>query len=43
MIRLESLGRNKIQIIFSGKAHPNDSEGKELIRQIVKKIASNVW
>ena len=37
MNRLESLGRNKIQIVFSGKAHPNDSEGKELIRQIVKK------
>ena len=37
MSRLESIGRNKIQIIFSGKAHPNDSEGKELIRQIVKK------
>ena len=34
---LESIGKNKIQIIFSGKAHPNDSEGKELIRQIVKK------
>jgi starch phosphorylase len=24
-----------IQIIFAGKAHPNDSEGKDIIRQIV--------
>ena len=37
MDRLESLGAEKIQVIFSGKAHPNDMEGKEVIRQIVSK------
>ena len=26
--------RGKIQMIFAGKAHPNDTEGKKLIRQI---------
>ena len=37
MERLESLGAEKIQVIFSGKAHPKDGEGKEVIRQIVSK------
>ena len=37
MDRLESLGAKKIQVIFSGKAHPKDHEGKEIIRQIVSK------
>ena len=37
MDRLESLGAEKIQVIFSGKAHPKDHEGKEIIRQIVSK------
>ena len=37
MDRLESLGAKKIQVIFSGKAHPKDHEGKEVIRQIVSK------
>ena len=37
MERLESLGAEKIQVIFSGKAHPIDHEGKEVIRQIVSK------
>ncbi|MED5426487.1 MAG: alpha-glucan family phosphorylase, partial [Candidatus Neomarinimicrobiota bacterium] len=37
MDRLESLGAEKIQVIFSGKAHPNDMEGKEIIRQIVSR------
>jgi len=40
MDRLESICEGKIQIIFSGKAHPNDQEGKELIRQIVLKSKS---
>jgi len=40
MERLESIGSGKIQVVFSGKAHPNDEEGKELIRQIVKKSKS---
>ncbi len=37
--RLESLINSRahpIQIIFAGKAHPQDSEGKGLIRQIVE-------
>jgi starch phosphorylase len=38
--RLASLGIGKIQIIYSGKAHPNDAEGKELIRQIVENSKS---
>ena len=37
MERLESLGAEKIQAIFSGKAHPKDGEGKEDIRQIVSR------
>jgi len=34
--RLKGIARNvgKLQIIFGGKAHPNDSGGKELIQQI---------
>ena len=35
MERLESLGTGKIQVIFSGKAHPNDMAGKEGIRNII--------
>ena len=31
---------SQIQIVFSGKAHPNDSEGKELIRKIVENANS---
>ena len=34
--RLIDLGAGKIQLIFSGKAHPNDKEGKELIYGIIK-------
>ena len=34
--RLLELGSGKIQLIFSGKAHPNDKEGKELIYGIIK-------
>jgi len=33
---LISLGAGKIQMVFSGKAHPNDKEGKELISGIIK-------
>lgn len=35
--RLEALlsGKHPIQIIFAGKAHPRDNEGKDLIRQII--------
>ncbi|MBT4282087.1 MAG: alpha-glucan family phosphorylase [Candidatus Marinimicrobia bacterium] len=38
--KLESIGAGKIQVVFSGKAHPNDSEGKEIIRQIVESSKS---
>lgn len=34
LIRLLTDAQRPIQIIFSGKAHPNDSPGKELIREI---------
>ena len=40
--RLQSIGEGKIQIIFSGKAHPNDQDGKELIRQIVENSKSMI-
>lgn len=33
--RLLEIGKDKIQVIFAGKAHPNDPEGKEIIRKIV--------
>ncbi len=33
--RLKKIGaKQKIQIVFGGKAHPNDTEGKELIKTI---------
>jgi len=32
--RLEKIGAGKIQIIYSGKAHPKDTEGKKLIEKI---------
>ncbi len=32
--RLERIGTGKIQIIYSGKAHPKDHEGKKLIEKI---------
>ena len=38
--RLLDIGKGRIQIIFSGKAHPNDSEGKELIKKIVENANS---
>ena len=33
--RLIAIGKNNIQVIFAGKAHPNDPEGKEIIRKII--------
>ncbi|WP_083798603.1 alpha-glucan family phosphorylase [Dethiobacter alkaliphilus] len=30
------LQQGKIQLVFSGKAHPNDEEGKRIIRDLVK-------
>jgi starch phosphorylase len=32
--RLESIGAGKIQIIYAGKAHPQDTTGKKLIERI---------
>ncbi|HEU0031904.1 MAG TPA: alpha-glucan family phosphorylase [Kofleriaceae bacterium] len=32
---LRTLGRNRLQLIFSGKAHPRDVAGKDLIARIV--------
>lgn len=37
MERLLEIGQGKIQVVYSGKAHPNDAEGKDIIRQIVSK------
>ena len=34
--RLASIGQGQLQIIFAGKAHPKDSQGKEIIQGIVK-------
>ncbi|MFQ6604437.1 MAG: alpha-glucan family phosphorylase [Fidelibacterota bacterium] len=33
--RLIEIGQGQLQIVFSGKAHPNDTQGKEIIRGIV--------
>jgi starch phosphorylase len=33
--RLRAVGRGKLQIIYAGKAHPHDEDGKALIRHIV--------
>jgi len=35
LIKLLTQKDRPVQLIFSGKAHPNDTEGKEIIRQIV--------
>jgi len=32
--RLERIGRGKLQIVYAGKAHPRDMEGKHLIEKI---------
>jgi starch phosphorylase len=32
--RLEKIGADRIQIIYSGKAHPRDAEGKKMIERI---------
>jgi starch phosphorylase len=32
--RLEKIGTDKMQIVYSGKAHPKDAKGKELIEKI---------
>ena len=34
--RLVEVGQGKIQILFAGKAHPRDEQGKEIIKEIVQ-------
>jgi starch phosphorylase len=34
--RLRALGRGRMALVFGGKAHPRDEEGKETIRHIVE-------
>jgi starch phosphorylase len=36
--RLENIGTGKIQIIYSGKAHPKDEQGKQIIKKIFSYI-----
>jgi starch phosphorylase len=33
--RLRALGRGRLAIVFAGKAHPRDEEGKQTIRKVV--------
>ncbi|MHC4757333.1 MAG: alpha-glucan family phosphorylase [Planctomycetota bacterium] len=40
LVKLLSDPKRPVQFIFAGKAHPRDSEGKEIIRQIIH-FASN--
>lgn len=35
LVRLLTNPKRPVQIVFAGKAHPRDSEGKEIIRQII--------
>ena len=37
MDRLVEIGHGKIQVVFSGKAHPKDQGGKKIIQEIVSK------
>lgn len=34
--RLAALGQGRLQIIFAGKAHPRDKQGKQILRDIVE-------
>ncbi len=34
--RLRRIAKNKIQIIYAGKAHPRDLDGKKIIQEIIK-------
>ena len=36
--RLLEMGRGKVQFIFSGKAHPKDDGGKDLIREVIEEL-----
>jgi starch phosphorylase len=37
--RLRSIAAGKLQLVFAGKAHPKDGEGKALIRRTVERLA----
>ena len=39
MDRLVEVGHGKIQVVFSGKAHPKDQGGKKIIQEIVSKAS----
>ena len=32
--RLLKIGNGKLQLVFAGKAHPNDDHGKQMIKEI---------
>jgi starch phosphorylase len=38
--RLLKIGAGKLQLVFSGKAHPRDDQGKEMILQILRQADS---
>ncbi len=40
MDKLLQIGHGKIQVVFSGKAHPKDQGGKETIQEIVSKASA---
>jgi len=40
MDKFLQIGHGKIQVVFSGKAHPKDQGGKEIIQDIVSKAGS---
>ena len=35
--RLKRIGRGKIQVIYAGKAHPHDTDGKKNIQEIIRR------
>ena len=41
LLRLLTDSEKPVQIIFSGKAHPRDTEGKEIVRQIVHFVSEH--
>jgi starch phosphorylase len=41
LLRLLTDSEKPVQIIFSGKAHPRDTEGKEIIREIVHFVSDH--
>jgi starch phosphorylase len=40
LARLKEIGKNRLQIIYAGKAHPADEAGRELIHQINQAAAA---